>query len=161
MIAEVALIAQLNKPVTLPMFPTREAIAISCEADPGCKRAKEVAAHEADLAATRERMKPIGTLGNTYSYGYCTWMAASMVEVPIWLGNANTWDSGLLAAGWRTGEPRVGAIAQTDAGYWGHVAVVTGVEGDNVLINEYNYTGGWNQLNQRWVHKSAFRYFYL
>jgi surface antigen len=55
-------------------------------------------------------------------------------------GNANTWDDGARAAG-RTvnNSPSVGAIAQTDAGPFGHVAVVEAVSGGTVTVSEMNY----------------------
>ena len=55
-------------------------------------------------------------------------------------GNANQWDDGARAAGYRVDNtPEVGAVAQTNAGYYGHVAVVEAVQGNNVVVSEMNY----------------------
>jgi len=55
-------------------------------------------------------------------------------------GNANQWDDGARAAGFRVDStPEVGAVAQTDAGFYGHVAVVEAVNGGSVTVSEMNY----------------------
>ncbi len=55
-------------------------------------------------------------------------------------GNANQWDDNARAQGYRVdGSPEVGAIAQTDAGFFGHVAVVESISGGNVVVSEMNY----------------------
>jgi surface antigen len=57
-------------------------------------------------------------------------------------GNANTWDDGARADGFRVdNSPEVGAIAQTDAGYYGHVAIVEAIQGGSVVVSEMNYDG--------------------
>jgi surface antigen len=55
--------------------------------------------------------------------------------------NANTWDEAARATGVPIdGTPRVGAVMQTNAGTWGHVAVVSKVlSGNRIVIEEYNY----------------------
>jgi surface antigen len=55
-------------------------------------------------------------------------------------GNANQWADGARAAGYRVdSSPEVGAVAQTSAGPFGHVAVVEAVEGGTVIVSEMNY----------------------
>jgi len=55
-------------------------------------------------------------------------------------GNANQWAGGARAAGFRVdSSPEVGAVAQTSAGPFGHVAVVEAVEGNTVVVSEMNY----------------------
>lgn len=55
-------------------------------------------------------------------------------------GNANTWDNNARAAGYSVnGSPSVGALAQTDAGPFGHIAVVEAIQGGNVIVSEMNY----------------------
>jgi surface antigen len=55
-------------------------------------------------------------------------------------GNANQWASGARAAGYRVDStPEVGAVAQTSAGAFGHVAVVEAIQGSNVIVSEMNY----------------------
>lgn len=60
--------------------------------------------------------------------------------VPGGWGNANQWDDRARAAGYRVdGSPEVGAVAQTNAGFFGHVAVVEAVQGGNVVVSEMNF----------------------
>jgi surface antigen len=55
-------------------------------------------------------------------------------------GNANQWGAGARAAGFRVdGSPEVGAVAETTAGAYGHVAVVEAISGSNVIVSEMNY----------------------
>lgn len=68
--------------------------------------------------------------GNTYEWGNCTYWSYAMrlwAGNPIstrW-GNANTWDDRSEADGYIVNNvPALGAIFQTDAGRWGHVAYV-------------------------------------
>ncbi|MBR3391485.1 MAG: S-layer homology domain-containing protein [Firmicutes bacterium] len=57
-----------------------------------------------------------------------------------WWGNANTWNDTALALGYRVDRtPARGAVAYWDEGYYGHVAWVSAVDGNNVTIEEYNY----------------------
>ena len=66
---------------------------------------------------------------NGYDPGWCTWYAASRVSVPINWGNANTWDDGARRSGWTVSSvPVVGAIAQTNVGWAGHVGIVDAVK---------------------------------
>lgn len=159
---ELALAAYLT--IKKPEFPTPQEIAITCEQSAPCATVKaqeeERLRVEADLRQTALRLQPTGTYGNGYAYGHCTALAASMVPVPSGWGNANTWDDFATAQGWRvTNQPRRGAIAQTDTGYYGHVAVVLDVNGDSVYIEEQNYIG-WNRVSFRWSPISEFRYIY-
>src|SRR5262249_15634300 len=74
--------------------------------------------------------------GNGYSYGYCTYYAASRVAVPTNWGNANTWDNYAILSGWHVSTvPVAGAIAQSDRmSYLGHVAYVEAVSPDHAMI---------------------------
>ena len=57
-------------------------------------------------------------------------------------GNANTWDDNARRAGYVVNNtPAVGAVAQTDAGAFGHVGIVEAISGDNVEVSEMNYDG--------------------
>ena len=77
-------------------------------------------------------------------------------------GNANQWDDNARRLGYPVnGTPAPGAIAQTDAGTWGHVAWVESVNGDGtVTIEEYNanYTGAYRK---RVVPVGAFQYIHI
>lgn len=88
---------------------------------------------------------PAGTYTSDYAFGNCTSLAASMVKVPNSLGNANMWDD---QAPVRTSVPMVGMVAQTDAGWAGHVAVVIAVGDGTVTVEEMNYDG-FNMIDTR------------
>jgi len=111
--------------------------------------------------------------GNGYDYGYCTWYVANKVAVPTNWGNANTWDNYARLSGWTVSTvPIVGAIAQTDAGFEGHVAYVEVVNSDgSIWISEMNSYGqksmtdstpygGWGREDWKLVSASEFRYIY-
>lgn len=142
-----------------PDFPTVQEITATCDATPSCAKAKADAALEADRAKTASEMQPAFTYGSTYASGNCTLYVASRIAVPNNLGNARSWLSGLINAGWRGGEARRGAIAQTYAGWAGHVAVVEEVRDGQVLISEMNYEG-YGVVSQRWTPVSDWNYIY-
>lgn len=93
--------------------------------------------------------------GNGYDYGYCTYYVASKIAVPNNWGNANTWDNYAAASGWTVSTaPRVGAIAQSDGGYLGHVAIVDAVSSDGTMIkySDMNGLAGWGRVGSSdWV----------
>jgi surface antigen len=105
-------------------------------------------------------MAPIYTYRNSYARGQCTWYVAGRRPVPDRWGNANSWYSHAVRAGWKVGTvPAIAAIATTSAGWYGHVALVEAIEGNQVLISEMNYIGAY-KLSHRWVPASSFRYIY-
>ncbi|KAJ1946198.1 hypothetical protein FBU59_002088, partial [Linderina macrospora] len=76
-------------------------------------------------------------------------------------GNAKTWSAAARASGVTiNGTPKVGAVAQTTVGRFGHVAWVAKVVGNNVVVEEYN-KGGTERYGTRTVSKSAFNYIHL
>ncbi len=76
-------------------------------------------------------------------------------------GNASSWDDAARACGYAVdGNPQIGAIAQTDAGGYGHVAWVRAVNGNSVTIEEYNYNYS-GTYHERTVNKSAFCYIHV
>ncbi|KAJ1950378.1 hypothetical protein EC988_004409 [Linderina pennispora] len=78
-------------------------------------------------------------------------------------GNANEWDDAARNSGVTVSStPKVGAVAQTNkgGGGFGHVAWVAKVDGDNVVIEEYNYRVR-RGYGTRTVPKSSFNYIYL
>lgn len=101
------------------------------------------------------------THSSPYPTGQCTWLASTMKgNIPSW-GNANSWDDGARASGKTVSPvPVVGAVAQTDRGYYGHVAVVVGVHGDTITITEgnYDYNGS---IRTHTVPTSTYVYIYL
>lgn len=101
--------------------------------------------------------------GNGYDYGYCTWYVASRIAVPNNWGNANTWDNYGALSGWTvSGSPRAGAIAQTDRGWAGHVAIVEAVSSDGSMIkySDMNGLAGWGRVGYSdWVSASYFQHY--
>ena len=101
------------------------------------------------------------TYSNTYAYGNCTWFVAGVKNVPSNWGNANTWAYNASAQGYTVSNiPIVGAIAANTTDSWlGHVALVVGVDGDNVLLREMNYNG-FGIIDERWTYVSNYSYIY-
>ena len=103
-----------------------------------------------------------GSSNNSYYFGYCTWGVANLIGVPKFWGNANRWDDSARAAGIAVNNtPAVGAIAQTDAGYGGHVGLVIGVSGDQVLTRDMNGNAGWGRYGDAWHPVSQYRYIHM
>lgn len=77
-------------------------------------------------------------------------------------GNANSWDEAARAAGIPVnGTPKVGAVAQSDAGSFGHVAWVAALNADGtVLLEEYNWSGT-ERYGQRTVARGSFEYIHF
>jgi surface antigen len=86
-----------------------------------------------------------------YPVGQCTWWVARLrPDLPLFKGrsgDALNWANTARADGFPVGEsPAVGAVAvfqpnQYGAGRYGHVAVVTAVDGDEMTISEANFRG--------------------
>lgn len=98
---------------------------------------------------------------NGYDYGYCTWYVATQVAVPANWGNANTWAYYARLSGWNVSKtPAIGAIAQTSAGWEGHVAVVSGVNPDgSIQIRDMNGLAGFGRVGYGSVPASTFQNF--
>lgn len=85
--------------------------------------------------------------GNNYPHGECTWGADVLAGVPNGLGNASQWSYTLPQHGYVSTAATPGAIAVFPPGVqgasgWGHVGVVTSVNGDGtVTIGESNFAG--------------------
>lgn len=93
---------------------------------------------------------------NGYDYGYCTWYVATRLSMPANWGNANTWDNyAYRTPGWIVSDkPKVGAIAQTDAGGLGHVGYVEAVspDGSMIIYTDMNGLAGWGRVGKSgWV----------
>lgn len=103
---------------------------------------------------------PTGSQSN-YEFGSCTWFVASVMAVPVGWGNANTWDDRAAVMGFTVSTtPKINAIAASNAGYWGHVAWVVGVNGNQVLLREMNVVAN-NVIDERWVGVNNYVYIYL
>jgi surface antigen len=109
-----------------------------------------------------------GELYDQWGYGYrnCTSYLAWKVSqnaygMPHGIGNANNWDDYFSSHGVTVnGTPAVGAIAQTDAGSFGHVAYVESFGGGNVTVSEYNHDTHGN-YDTRTVSATTFRYIHV
>ncbi len=90
---------------------------------------------------------------NGYVRGWCTYWAALNHPTGRW-GNARTWYRNAKADGWAVGsEPRVGAIFQTNESAFGHVGIVTAVNGNSFTTSEMNYIG-FNKVSSRTMSAS-------
>lgn len=100
---------------------------------------------------------------NGYDYGYCTYYAAARSGAPSNWGNANTWAYYAALSGWTVSStPRVGAIAQTSAGYLGHVAIVEAVspDGTQIKYSDMNGIAGWGRVGYSdWVPATHFQHY--
>ena len=77
--------------------------------------------------------------------------------------NANNWDNAAAADGYTINyTPTVGSIAQTDIGYYGHVAFVERVNSDgSILVSEMNYSASPGIMTYRTIPSyqvSSYRY---
>jgi surface antigen len=102
--------------------------------------------------------------GNGYAPGWCTYYAAAKAGVPNNWGNANTWDNyAAITPGWVvTRTPVVGAVAQTDAGFGGHVAIVEQVseDGSMIIYSDMNGLKGFGSVGTSdWVPASHFEHY--
>lgn len=108
------------------------------------------------------KYSPMGTFPNSYpDQSQCTaGVASSKGNIPSW-GNANQWDDNARASGKTVSSvPVVGAVAQTDGGYYGHVGVVVSIQGDSVTILEKNYDYN-GSVRTHTVPTSSYVYIYL
>lgn len=104
--------------------------------------------------------------GNTYAWGNCTYWAFAMrlwagSPIPTTWGNANTWDDRALADGYEVNHtPVAGAVFQTDAGDYGHVAYVIKVDSTSGdwTISEMN-APTLNVVTQRTFSKESAAYY--
>jgi peptidoglycan DL-endopeptidase CwlO len=83
---------------------------------------------------------------------YTAWkVAATGRHMPFWggIGNANQWDDNARRAGIPTdGSPRVGDVAISNSGYYGHAMYVEAVYGDGTIyVSQYNaaWTGTYSE----------------
>lgn len=96
---------------------------------------------------TASTTRLVSSGNNTYPVGQCTWGAKELAPwVGNYWGNAGQWLSSARAAGFSTGTtPQVGAVAVWTNSYYGHVAVVTAVNGNMIQVSECNYDGSGTQ----------------
>lgn len=95
---------------------------------------------------------------NLYTVGQCTYYVFDRVGGTIgstW-GNANNWASAAAAAGYSVNHiPKAGAIMQTTAGPFGHVAYVESVNANgSITVSEMNYGQGPGVVTSRTISAS-------
>lgn len=159
---------EIIKPELIKLEEQRQAAALAA-AQAKVLAAAQAQAAQAEAARIEQARlarlpQPFGTFSNSYNWGNCTWYVASRKQIPNTWGNANTWLANAQAEGWATGSsPQVGAIAQTTAGWAGHVAIVEAVDNtgtqSRVLVSEMNYNG-LDVIDQRWAGANEFSYIY-
>jgi len=99
---------------------------------------------------------------NGYARGYCTWGVANLVGIPRMWGNANRWDDSARASGFTVNRtPQVGAVAQTDAGWGGHVGLVIGVKGNKIIMKDMNGPAGFGVYGIGTYSASNYNYIHL
>ena len=119
------------------------------------------------LGNTSERQN-IQVLGyNWAGGGQCVgyaiwWREQNGIPIPTNWGNANTWASRASASGYLVDRnPSVGAIFQTSSGYYGHVGIVTGLNGDgSITVEEANYGYQVGRVTRATIPASAVGNFY-
>lgn len=101
------------------------------------------------------------TGSNPMPYGWCTWYAWQWRynagnPLPGGLGNARYWAGQLASRGYSTGRtPAYGAVFVSQAGYYGHVGIVTGVYDDGTIeITDMNGVAGWGRVGSKIVERS-------
>ncbi|MBR3131546.1 LysM peptidoglycan-binding domain-containing protein [Candidatus Saccharibacteria bacterium] len=111
------------------------------------------------------------TNSNPMPYGWCTWYAwqwryENGGALPGGLGNARYWASQLAAKGYAVGrEPAYGAVFVSQAGYYGHVGIVTAVYGDGTIqITDMNGVAGWGRVGSKVIGPgewSSYQFVYM
>ena len=84
-------------------------------------------------------------------------------SMPYWggRGNANQWPGSARADGIPTGStPKVGSVAISMNGYYGHAMWVEAVNGSQIYVSQYNYDLAGN-YSEMWVNGSSFTYIYF
>ena len=110
--------------------------------------------------ALQERLSTAYPKSNPFAWGNCTYFVAGILNIP-WSGNANRWDDNARRVGYAVdNNPTIGAVAQTDRGWAGHVALVLDVQGDKVLIREMNVRG-LNRISLGWQPAKNFKYIHV
>ncbi len=81
---------------------------------------------------------------------YSAWKWSTVGRTVAWPGNANSWASNASAQGYQVDQvPEVGSIiCWTDLGFYGHVAYIESVSGNNVTFTDYNGWGGPEQFGR-------------
>ncbi len=130
-----------------------DAKALADQAQQALQDAQAVAARQqaAAIAAQAASINTGSSVGNHFSYGYCTWYVANRRPIP-WYGNAIEWWPNARAYGFAEGgAPQVGAVMVTRESSAGHVAYVESVNPDGSwTVSEMNYVA-WGVVSRRTI----------
>ena len=105
---------------------------------------------ESALNGSRKVINPTSRPGNFrgFDWGWCTYYAQLSRPDKNFMGDAAAWM--VYANG---SKPRVGAVAVSTVGYYGHVAIVIGVKGNQVKVRHMNWQG-FGVVSEDWIDKS-------
>jgi surface antigen len=130
-----------------------DAKALAAQAQQTLQDAQAEAARQqaAAIAAQASSINTGSSVGNHFSYGYCTWYVANRRPIP-WYGNAIEWWPNARAYGFAEGgAPQVGAVMVTRESSAGHVAYVESVNSDGSwTVSEMNYVA-WGVVSRRTI----------
>lgn len=117
----------------------------------------------------RQNIQVIGYnwAGGGQCVGYAVWYRnnsgrSHLAPVSSTWGNANNWAYAATAAGFRVDRtPEVDAVFQTSSGYYGHVGIVVGINGDgSIEVEEANYGYQVGRVTHATIPASAVGNFY-
>ena len=101
---------------------------------------------------------------NRECVSYTAWKVyATYGYMPYWggVGDAKQWPGDAAAAGIATGSvPKVGSVAISMNGQWGHAMWVEAVNGDTIYVSQYNYdlAGHYSEMS---INGSGLTYIYF
>ncbi|MGA4514922.1 CHAP domain-containing protein [Staphylococcus caledonicus] len=123
---------------------------------------KHYTAHRSTPVSRPYSYRSIKNQGNQYYYGNCTYYAFNRRQqlgrsVGSYWGNANNWAHSARHAGLAVDHrAEVGAVFQTNAGYYGQVGVVERVNRDgSVYVSEMNWNGHFNHVTNRTIRNTS------
>lgn len=129
---------------------------------PENERPEYVAPRQSFVATAPSRYYLSYSGRNPMAWGWCTWYAWQRrydMGRPLpssGLGNANTWDD-VLGFNYT---PAVGAVFQTDGGWYGHVGIVDSVNSDgSITVSDMNGFAGWGAVGTRTLSRSEYRHY--
>ena len=101
---------------------------------------------------------------NRECVSYAAWKVyQSGRHMPYWggRGNANQWPGNARAAGISVdGSPRVGDVAISMAGYYGHAMYVEAVSGGKVYVSQYNYAVN-GEYSEMWISSAGLEFIHF
>lgn len=101
---------------------------------------------------------------NRECVSYAAWKVfQSGRHMPYWggRGNANQWPGNARAAGIPVdGNPRVGDVAISMAGFYGHAMYVEAVSGGSVYVSQYNYAVR-GEYSEMWVSAAGLQFIHF